>query len=124
LIYKNKKFEDCYLFAVISISFAAKNYCQMTLLFLNMGGGEVVLIVLVVLLFFGSKNIPSLARGLGRAMREFQEASDGIKREIEQTAKPVKTNLDQLHDEWNSTIDTVKKEVEQSTDISEKETKN
>ena len=95
----------------------------MTLLFLNMGGGEVVLIVLVVLLFFGSKNIPSLARGLGRAMREFQEASDGIKREIEQTAKPVKVNLDQLHDEWNSTVDSVKKEVEKAAEPTDKEIK-
>lgn len=84
----------------------------MTLLFLNMGGGEVVLIVLVVLMFFGSKNIPSLARGLGKAMREFQDASDGIKREIEQSAKPIKTTMDQMHDGWNQTVDNVKKEVE------------
>jgi sec-independent protein translocase protein TatA len=83
----------------------------MTLLFLNIGGGEVVLIVLVVLLFFGSKNIPSLAKGLGKAMREFKEASDGIKREIEESAKPVSTTLDQMHDGWNKTVEDVKKET-------------
>lgn len=94
----------------------------MTLLFLNMGGGEAVLIVLVVLMFFGSKNIPSLARSLGKAMREFQEASDGIKREIEQSAKPIKTSLDQMHDDWNKTVDNVKKEVTET--LEPKEVKN
>jgi sec-independent protein translocase protein TatA len=64
------------------------------LLFLNLGGGEVVVILLVILLFFGSKSIPSLAQGLGRGIREFKEAADGIKREIEETAKPIK---DQMH---------------------------
>ncbi len=69
-----------------------------------------ILIVLVVLMFFGSKNIPSLAKGLGKAMREFKEASDGIKREIEESAKPVNTTLDQMHDGWNKTVEEVKKE--------------
>ena len=55
----------------------------LNLLFLNLGGSEVMLILVVILLFFGSKNIPDLARGLGKGMREFREASDGIKREIE-----------------------------------------
>lgn len=92
----------------------------MVLLFLNMGGGEVVLIALVVLLFFGSKNIPSLAKGLGKAMREFQEASDGIKREIEQSTKPMQHTLDQMHDGWNKTVDSVKKEVEESVNPKDK----
>jgi sec-independent protein translocase protein TatA len=60
-----------------------------SLLFLNLGGSEVMLILVVVLLFFGSKNIPNLARGLGKGMREFREATDGIKREIEKSAEPV-----------------------------------
>ena len=42
----------------------------MTLLFLNLGGGEIFIILLVVLLFFGSKRIPELAKGLGKGMRE------------------------------------------------------
>ena len=88
----------------------------MTLLFLNLGGGEVVLVVLVTLMFFGSKNIPTIARSLGKAMRELQDATDGIKREIEQSAQPVKQQMDQMHHEWNKTVDTVKKEVEESAE--------
>ncbi|MDX2248371.1 MAG: twin-arginine translocase TatA/TatE family subunit [Bacteroidia bacterium] len=47
------------------------------------GGSEWVLILLAVLLLFGAKKIPELARGLGRGIREFKDASREIKREIE-----------------------------------------
>lgn len=50
--------------------------------FLNMGGGEIMLILAVVLLLFGGKKLPELARGLGKGLREFKDASDGVKREI------------------------------------------
>jgi len=60
------------------------------LLFLNLGGGEIFLIVLVVLLFFGSSKIPELARGLGRGIREFKDATNGIQREIEESARNIK----------------------------------
>jgi sec-independent protein translocase protein TatA len=59
---------------------------NMTFLFLgDIGGGEIMLIMLVILLFFGSKNIPQLARGLGKGIREFKDAASGIQREIEKT---------------------------------------
>ena len=59
------------------------------LLFLNLGFGEVAMIVMVILMFFGSKSIPSLARGLGKGMREFKDAANGIQREIEKSANIV-----------------------------------
>ncbi|MCF8461062.1 MAG: twin-arginine translocase TatA/TatE family subunit [Flavobacteriales bacterium] len=64
-----------------------------TLLFLNLGGGEIIVVLLVVLLFFGSNKIPELARGLGRGMREFKDATSGVQREIEESMKeaPKKT---------------------------------
>lgn len=60
-----------------------------TLLFLNMGGGEVFVILLVVILFFGSNKIPELARGLGKGIREFKDATNGVQREIEESMKEV-----------------------------------
>jgi sec-independent protein translocase protein TatA len=52
------------------------------LLFLGMGWQEIILLVLVILLFFGAKRIPELARGLGKGIREFKDASKEIKSEI------------------------------------------
>jgi len=52
---------------------------------LFMGGGEIVLIIFVFLLFFGSKAIPDIAKTLGKAMREFQKATNEIKREINES---------------------------------------
>lgn len=50
----------------------------------SLGGGELVVILLFVLLFFGSKNIPSLARGLGSGIRQFKDAMNGVQSEIKQ----------------------------------------
>ncbi len=52
------------------------------LLFLNLGTQEVVLIVFAALMLFGGEKLPELARGLGKGIREFKDASDGVKREI------------------------------------------
>ena len=52
------------------------------LLFLNLGTQEVVMILFAVLLLFGGEKLPELARGLGKGIREFKDASDGVKREI------------------------------------------
>ncbi|MBM3912030.1 MAG: twin-arginine translocase TatA/TatE family subunit [Sphingomonadales bacterium] len=56
------------------------------LLFGNLSSGELILIFAVVLLLFGAKRIPELAKGLGKGIREFKDASSGIKREIEKDA--------------------------------------
>ena len=50
--------------------------------FLNIGTSEMMLIVFVALLLFGGKKLPELARGLGRGIREFKDASETIKRDI------------------------------------------
>ncbi len=49
---------------------------------MGVGGSEMFLILVAVLLLFGSKKIPEVARGLGKGMREFKRATDEIKREI------------------------------------------
>jgi sec-independent protein translocase protein TatA len=49
----------------------------------KLGPGEIALIVIALLLLFGGKKIPELMRGLGKGMREFKDAKDNVKREIE-----------------------------------------
>lgn len=46
-----------------------------------LGGQEILLIVLVLLLFFGGKKLPELAKGLGKGIKEFKDASNGIEKE-------------------------------------------
>ncbi|MDP0489928.1 MAG: twin-arginine translocase TatA/TatE family subunit [Verrucomicrobiota bacterium JB023] len=48
----------------------------------GLGGQEVMIIFLIVLLLFGAKKIPELARGLGKSMGEFKKARDEFEREI------------------------------------------
>ena len=57
------------------------------LLFLgDLGGGEIMLILVVFLLLFGAKRIPELARGLGRGIREFKDAANEVTHEITRAA--------------------------------------
>jgi sec-independent protein translocase protein TatA len=46
-------------------------------------GQHIILILLIVLLMFGGKKIPELMRGLGKGIREFKDAKDNVKREID-----------------------------------------
>ena len=44
----------------------------------GLGGQEMILLVLVVLIFFGGKKIPELMKGLGKGIKEFKDASKGV----------------------------------------------
>ena len=48
----------------------------------NIGGAELILIMTVILLVFGAKRIPEIARGLGQGIREFKKATSEISREL------------------------------------------
>jgi sec-independent protein translocase protein TatA len=75
---------------------------SLSILALAIGGGEIFFILLVVLLFFGSKNLPELARSIGKGIKEVRHATESIKREINDSA-----GLD------SEALDSVKKEVEE-----------
>lgn len=51
-------------------------------LFLNIGTPEMILIMFVALLLFGGEKLPQIAKGLGKGIRDFKDASEGVKREI------------------------------------------
>ena len=53
----------------------------------SFGGMEIIIVLMVILLFFGAKRIPELARGIGQGMNEFRKASDQIKEELEKGEK-------------------------------------
>jgi sec-independent protein translocase protein TatA len=59
-----------------------------------MGASEIILVFLVYLLFFGAKGIPSLARNMGRAVRQFRDATNDIQREIMDSANDIKREVE------------------------------
>ena len=54
-----------------------------TLAVLGLGGGELVLVLVVILVLFGAKRIPEFAKGLGKGINEFKKASREVTEEIE-----------------------------------------
>ena len=63
-------------------------------MFGNLGTGEIILIVLVVLLLFGAKKIPELARGIGKGMSEFKKGIKDVENEIK-TADTESKKIDE-----------------------------
>ncbi|KYG81841.1 sec-independent protein translocase protein TatA [Roseivirga ehrenbergii] len=53
------------------------------------GGMELFVIVFIVLLLFGAKKIPDLARGMGKGIREFKDATKEIKKEVDDAGKEI-----------------------------------
>ena len=66
---------------IVSIVFAA------VLLFGMPGGSEWIFIILAIVLLFGGKKIPELMKGIGKGMREFKDAKENVKSEIEEGMK-------------------------------------
>lgn len=69
------------------------NLMTISLFFGNLGGGEIFLIALVVLLLFGGKKIPELMKGLGKGVKSFKDGMNDIEEQInaEPTKKPAAT---------------------------------
>ncbi len=88
---------------------------MINLLFIS--GGEIVVLGLVVLLLFGAKSIPDVARMLGKGMNEFRRASDEIKRELRDQTGDVKSDLDDMRNYINEESKGIKNSI--NSDISD-----
>ena len=55
-----------------------------------LGTNEIIIILVIVLLLFGGRKIPELMRGLGKGVREFNDAKSNVKREFEENANEIK----------------------------------
>ncbi len=58
-------------------------------MFNGIGAPEVLIIAILILVLFGAKRIPELARGLGQGIKEFRQASSDIKKEIEDSSRDL-----------------------------------
>jgi sec-independent protein translocase protein TatA len=55
-----------------------------------LGTNEIIIILVIVLLLFGGRKIPELMRGLGKGVREFNDAKTNVKKEIEESSNDIK----------------------------------
>lgn len=83
------------------------------LLLFDISGGEILVVILFVLIFFGSKNIPELMRGLGRGIREFKNATQSIQREIQESADKAKNQISLPLDQQIVEMDNELKKIEE-----------
>jgi len=58
------------------------------LAFMGVGGQELIFIMLIILVLFGAKKLPELARGMGQAIKEFQKAKDEFSDELHTAKQP------------------------------------
>ena len=58
-----------------------------------LGTNEIIIILVIVLLLFGGRKIPELMRGLGKGVREFNDAKSNVKREIEEGSSDIKNSV-------------------------------
>lgn len=77
----------------------------MMILFLNLGMSEVLMILFVILLLFGSKGLPNIARTLGRGLHEFKRASDSVR-------KDILSHTEEISHQVKKEIESIKKELE------------
>ncbi|MCO5261119.1 MAG: twin-arginine translocase TatA/TatE family subunit [Crocinitomicaceae bacterium] len=82
-------------------------------LFLNdVSGSEVLVILLFILIFFGSKSIPGIARTLGRTMRQVKDATSEIQKEIKKSTDGYQKDLN-LEGIFRDTVEEIKQPLDQ-----------
>jgi len=80
--------------------------------FLFISGGEIFVILIIVLMLFGADKIPEIARGLGKGMRQLKDATNDIKQEITKTAE--KHSIDtELTKNIEEQINTVQEDIDE-----------
>jgi sec-independent protein translocase protein TatA len=86
----------------------------MSTTFLFIGTPEIFMIILIVVMLFGAKRIPEIARGLGQGMRQVKDATNDIKREINESAKSEGIDTDIAKD-INKEINEMKDNIDDFT---------
>ena len=83
-------------------------------MFENLGGGEVLLIFLVILIFFGPKKIPELAGSLGKGLRKFREAKDGLDEQLKTVMKEPMEALQAAKNNFEAQVNAAAQPVQEA----------
>lgn len=84
----------------------------MVLIFNDIAGSEILLILVFILIFFGSKSIPGLAKTMGRTIRQIKDASADIQNEIKKSGADIKKDLN-LSSILEETAEEIKRPLDQ-----------
>ena len=84
-------------------------------MFENLGGGEVLLIFLVILIFFGPKKIPELATSLGKGLRKFRDAKEGLEDQLKTVMKEPVEALQAAKSTFDMHLNAAAQQVQESS---------
>jgi sec-independent protein translocase protein TatA len=88
------------------------------IMFFNIGGGEIFFVLLIVVMLFGAKRIPEIARGLGKGIKEVKNAANDIKTEItnstteDDSLKKFKDKIEKEKKDMEDSIGSVKRNLD------------
>jgi sec-independent protein translocase protein TatA len=71
----------------------------LVLLFFNISGGEIFVVILVAIMFFGKKGIPKVAQTLGKGMRQFKDATQEIQNDILSASREIQDEVKKQQDD-------------------------
>ncbi len=89
---------------------------SMNTILLFISGQEIIILMLFILLLFGSKEIPRMAKMFGQGMKEFRRATEDIKREIEDSSGDVVKDFKEIKDDLTKDANQVIKKVKKTMD--------
>lgn len=81
--------------------------------FLFISGGEIFVILVIILLLFGSKKVPEVARGIAKGMKEFQKATDDIKNEINHNTSHITEESEDIKEHIDDYASGMKKNIDE-----------
>jgi len=90
---------------------------------LFISGSEIVVIMLVVLILFGSKSIPGIARTFGKGMREFRNVTQELKNELETSTEDFRKDIDEVKSTVQNETKKIAEDVKNVSDNVEKKTR-
>ena len=82
----------------------------------DVAGSEILLILVFILIFFGSKSIPGIARTMGRTIRQIKEASEEVQNEIRKSGDGIKQDF-QLQKMVDETVEDIEKPFREQAEI-------
>ena len=83
-------------------------------LIFDISGGELLVVLLFALLFFGSKGIPDLARTMGRTLRQVRDASNEVQREIQKGVTDVHRSVSDQRNNFKRSIEEATPKLDQA----------